>query len=298
MSEVLSQLSRELGEIVETAGRTVVRVEGRQRLSASGIVWSSDGLIVTAHHVLEQDEGIGIGTPDGQTVPAALVGRDPGSDLALLRTEAKGLAPSAWEETAAVHVGHLVLALGRPGQSVQASLGVVSALGGEWRTPAGGLLDHYLQTDLVMHPGFSGGSLVDMGGRAVGLNTSGLLRGVSVAVPVASIRQVVEALLAYGRVRRGYLGVTTQPVRLPGPVAESLHQETALLLISVERGSPADQAGLFLGDSIVALDGQPVRTIDDLLSLLSGDRVGAQVPVRVVRSGQVQELTVVIGERM
>ena len=297
MSDILLQLSHDLSEIAEAAGQYVVCVEGRPRLGASGIVWATDGLVVTAHHVLERDEQIAVGLPDGKTVPATLVGRDPATDLALLRAQTGGLTPAAWSEAMTVQVGHLVLAVGRPGQSVQVSLGVASALGGEWRTPMGGLVDHYLQTDLVMHPGFSGGPLVDMAGHVVGLNTSALLRGIGLAVPAATVRRVVEALAAHGWIRRGYLGVTTQPVRLPADLAAELGQETGLLLVSVERGSPAGDASLFLGDTIVALDDQPVRNMDDLLSLLSPDRVGQRVRVRVVRGGQVHVLTLVIGER-
>jgi S1-C subfamily serine protease len=227
------------------------------------------------------------------------VGRDPTTDLAVLRAEggqAAGLAAATWAGAETVRVGHLVLGLGRPGRSVQATLGIVSALGESWRTPAGGRVEPYLQTDLVMYPGFSGGPLVDSAGRVLGVNTSALLRGVSLAVPTPTVRQVVETLLAHGRVRRGYLGVGAQAVRLPEALAQQLGQETALLLMSVEPDSPAAHGGLMLGDTIVAFDGQPVRHMDDLLALLSGDRVGASTPVRLVRGGQVQDLTVIVGE--
>jgi S1-C subfamily serine protease len=148
-----------------------------------------------------------------------------------------------------------------------------------------------------MYPGFSGGPLVDADGKVLGLNTSALLRGISLAVPASTLRRVTETLLAHGRVRRGYLGVGSQPVRLPSALAKQLDQETGLLLVSVEPGSPAEQGGLLLGDVIVALAGQPIRHMDDLLAGLSGDQVGASVPVRIVRGGKVQEMKVVIGER-
>jgi S1-C subfamily serine protease len=297
MSQVLRNLSDALAATVETAGSGVVRVEARRRLPASGIVWSSDGVVVTAHHVVERDENINLGTPGGETVPATLVGRDPTTDLAVLRVQNADLGPPTWAEFEGLSVGHLVLGLGRPGRTVQATLGIVSALGEGWRTPAGGRVEPYLQTDLVMYPGFSGGPLVDVNGEVLGLNTSALLRGISLAVPTPTVRQVVETLLAHGRVRRGYLGVGAQPVRLPADLAESLGQETGLLLVSVEPGAPADAAGLTLGDTIVALDGQPVRHMDELLALLGADRVGASVPISIVRGGQAQELTVTIGER-
>jgi S1-C subfamily serine protease len=297
MTEVLRNLSDDLAATVETAGPGVVRVEARRRLPASGIVWSSDGVVVTAHHVVERDENISVGTAGGETVAAALVGRDPTTDLAVLRVETADLTPPTWAESEGLSVGHLVLGLGRPGRTAQATLGIVSALGEGWRTPAGGRVEPYLQTDLVMYPGFSGGPLVDVAGGVLGLNTSALLRGISLAVPTPTVRQVVETLLAHGRVRRGYLGVGAQPVRLPADLAEGVGQETGLLLVSVEPDAPADGAGLTLGDTIVALDGQPVRHMDELLALLGGDRVGASVPVGIVRGGQTQELTVTIGER-
>ena len=227
--EALTSLSDALASAVETAGPSIVRVEGRRRLPASGIVWSADGLIVTAHHVVEQDENIGIGLADGRTVTATLVGRDPTTDLALLRAP----AGRAWRfrpgSTAkSLHVGHLALALGRPGQSVMATLGIISALKKDWRTPAGGQLDYYLQTDALMYPGFSGGPLVSAAGKFLGLNTSAMLRDVTLTIPAATIRRVADALLRHGRVKRGYLGVSAQTVRLPKPIADQVGQETGL----------------------------------------------------------------------
>lgn len=301
MSEVLRNVSDALASTVEAAGSGVVRVEARRRLPASGILWSPDGVVVTAHHIVERDENIQLGLPDqdtgSQSIPATLVGRDPSTDLAVLRVEASDLTPHTWEDASDLKVGHLVLALGRPGRTTQATMGIVSALGESWRTPAGGQVDRYLQTDLVMYPGFSGGPLVDMAGRVLGLNTSALIRGISVTVPTTTVRQVVETLLSHGRVRRGYLGVGAQPVRLPANLEEELGQETGLLLVSVEPDGPAGRGGLLLGDAIVAFDGQPVRHMDDLLALLGRDRVGATVPVRIVRGGLVQEMTVTVGER-
>ncbi len=297
MSEILSGLSEALADIADQGGRSLVRVEARRRLPASGIVFSADGLIVTAHHVVRRDDNISVGLPDGQAVAATLVGRDPTTDLALLRAEASGLTPATWAAPGELRVGHMVLALGRPGRTVQATLGIVSALGDAWRTRAGGQVDRYLQTDVVMYPGFSGGPLVDPAGQVLGLNTSALLRGVSMAVPAPTVGRVVEMLEAHGRVRRGFLGVSTQPVRLPEEATNELGQETGLLLVSVNSGGPAGKAGLVLGDTIVGLDNERVRHIDDLSALLSADRVGAEVPVRILRGGQAQEISVVVGER-
>lgn len=294
---VLSEFSNALAAAVEYGGAGIARVEARPRLPASGIVWSSDGVIVTAHHVVEQDDNIGIGLPDGRTTTAKLVGRDPTTDLAVLRAQTSGLTARTWADPASIKTGHLVLALGRPEQTVMATLGVVSAVGESWRTPAGGRLDQYLQTDVVMYPGFSGGPLVDANGNFIGMNTSALLRGISITIPAKTLRQVVETLLTKGRISRGYLGVGAQPVRLPDALAQTQKQETGLLIVSVEPNGPADKAGLMLGDVIVAIDGQPVRHLDDLLGALGSDRVGATVPAKIVHGGAAQEVKVVVGER-
>jgi S1-C subfamily serine protease len=299
MAAVLQQFSDALATTVTGVSTGIVRVEARRRLPASGLVWSRDGIIVTTHHVIEQDDNIRVGLHSGQTVDATLVGRDATTDLAVLRVASAELEPPAWAEPAgsALLVGHLVLALGRPGQRVQATLGIVSALGDSWRTPAGGLIDRYVQTDIVMYPGFSGGPLVNMSGQILGLNTSAISRERSLAIPLTTLRRVTEMLLAHGRMRRGYLGVSTQAVRLPAALSERLGQETGLLLITAESNSPAEQAGLLLGDTLVALDGTPLRHPDDLLSCLSTERIGTTGLMRLVRGGEIQERSIVIGER-
>src|SRR5262249_55280356 len=153
MTAVLQQISDALTTTVATVSPGIVRVEARRRLPASGLVWSRDGIIVTTHHVIEQDDNIRVGLHRGQTLAATLVGRDATTDLAVLRAASADLEPPAWAEAEILSVGHLVLALGRPGQRVQATLGIASALGESWRTPAGGLIDRYVQTDIVMYPG-------------------------------------------------------------------------------------------------------------------------------------------------
>jgi S1-C subfamily serine protease len=297
MADVLRNISNALADTVESAGKGVVRVEARRRLPATGIVWSADGVIVTAHHVVERDENIKIGLSDGSTVSATLVGRDPSTDLAVLRADTKGLTVVGQADVSALRVGHLVLALGRPGDNVLSTLGIVSALGEGWRTSAGGQMDRYLQTDVAMYPGFSGGPLVDMDGNVLGLNTSAASRGISLTVPVTTIKRVVDTLLAHGHVRQGYLGVGAQPVKLPASLRQQLNQETGLLIASVEPDSPAEQGGLVLGDTLLTFKGTALHQLDDLLGLLTGDQIGASVPLRILRGGQVQELNVVIGER-
>lgn len=296
MSEATS-ISEILARGVERANASIVRVNGRRRQAASGIVWSADGLIVTAHHVVQSDEGVTVGLPNGDNVNAQVVGRDPTTDLALLRAEAQGLTPPTWLAADELRVGHLVLALGRPGQNVQATLGVISALGGPWRTGAGGKVDRYVQTDVLMYPGFSGGPLVTESGAMAGLNSSALGRGVSLSLPSATIHRVVDSLLAHGRVRRGYIGVGIQPVQLPQVVAEKLNQPSGLLVNSVEDGSPAALGGLLLGDVLVSVDGEAVPRPEALSALLTGDRVGQPMAVRILRGGVVQEFPITVGER-
>jgi S1-C subfamily serine protease len=292
----LTSLSAELAGAVEVAGASVVRVDAR-RSPGSGIVWSGDGLVVTAHHAVEWDDGIEVGLPDGTAVPATLVGRDPTTDLALLRTKATSLKPPMWVEAGSVKVGHLVLALTRPGRSIRASLGIVSVRSGAWRTPAGGSLDAYLQTDIGRHPGFSGSLLVSPSGEALGLNTSGLLRGANLTIPVSTVRRVANALLAHGQVRRGYLGVGTYAVRLPASLVKSTSQPTALLIVSVEEESPAAQAGLHLGDVLLSFDGQEVRHPSDLLPLLDEAKIATEVGARIVRAGEMRDVRVTVGAR-
>lgn len=297
MGTVLSELSGAMAALVELAGASLVRVEGRRGLPASGIVWSADGEIVTASHVVSREEGLRVGLPGGETVEARLAGRDPAADLAVLRVSSAGLTPPPWLAIEEARVGHLVLALGRPGRTVQATLGVVSALGGEWRTPEGSLIERYLQTDVVMYPGFSGGALVGADGKFIGLNTSGLARGVSLALPAATLQRVVPMLLAHGRIRRGYLGIGAQPVRLPEDIARQLGQETGVLLMSVESGGPAAAAGLTLGDTLVGLEGAPIRHMDDLLAALGGDRIGRPLAARLLRGGKLHEISITAGEK-
>ncbi len=297
MSEALQALSDGLADVVEKSGPSIVRVDGRRRLSASGIVWREDGVIVTANHVLHRDENITVGLPDGETLEATLVGRDATTDLTVLRVEASGLAVAEWSAPQDNGVGHIVLALGRPGQTVQATMGIVSALRESWRTRSGGHLDYYMQTDVVMYPGFSGGPLANVSGQLVGMNTSRLVRGVSLTVPGPTIERVSDTLLEHGHIRRGYLGVGAQPAALPEALAEELGQETGLLVVSVDEESPAQKGGLMMGDTLVAFAGEPVRQMDDLLVQLTGERVGSETAARVVRGGKLEELTLVVGER-
>lgn len=291
----LTALSQDLAALTKGSSPAVVRVEGRRRMPASGIVWSEQGHILTADHVVRSDENLQVGLEDGRTVPAQLVGRDRSTDLALLKIDETGLAPLPLP-AADPQVGNLVLALGRPGRHVQATIGIISALGGAWRTRRGGQIEQFLQTDVLMYPGFSGGPLVDSEGRLIGLNSSALVQGISVTLPVAALQRVAGALQEHGRLRRGYLGVSTQIVRLPQGVAEALGQRRGLLIVAVEPGSPAEQSGLTLGDTIVSLGETAVRDHDDLLAQLMAADLDEKVPVRIVRAGELHTLNIKLGE--
>lgn len=297
MSNTLLDVSNSLADLVATAGTGVVRVEARRRLPATGIIWSADGIILTAHHVVQRDDNIRVGLEDGSSLDAALIGRDPSTDLALLKVDASDLNPITRASSADLAVGQLAMALGRPGKTVQATLGIISALGDSWRTRMGGQIDHYLQTDVVMYPGYSGGPLVGAGTKLYGLNTSGLLRGVSLALPVATLERVANTLLAHGRMQRGYLGVSTQRARLPKALKDELGQKSGLLVVGVEENSPAAEGGLTLGDTIIGIADATIQRHDDLLMQLSGDRIGSKVPVKILRGGEVRTLNVKIVER-
>ena len=296
MSNVLVELSNAMAAAAEKVGTSTVMVNARRRMPATGIAYAAN-LILTANHVVEQEEGITVTLGDGSEVQATIAGRDPGTDLALLRLERPLATPA--ETAREAKVGQLVLALGRPSEEgIEASLGVVSAVGGPVHTRQGAI-DKYIRTDTTPFPGFSGGPLADADGRVVGLNTSGFGHGVAITIPADLAWKVAEQLAQFGSVRRGYLGVRSQGVEIPETAQKALKREqtTGLLLVGVESNSPAEAAGLMVGDIIVAIDGQPVQNHDELFARLSGDVIDKPTPVEVLRGGQPQTINVKIGAR-
>jgi S1-C subfamily serine protease len=295
---ILAGLSNDLAGAVEQAAASVVTVFGRQRMPATGIVWSADGLIVSANHVVERDEDIHIDTPDGRHLSTNVVGRDPNTDLVLLKIDSADLT-AATRATHEPKVGQLVLAVGRPGKSgPMASLGVISLVGGK-----GGQrqqhLGNFLKTDAAMLPGFSGGPLVDAWGEILGLNSSTMGRGSGFTLPNETIDRVVASLQKHGKVRRGFLGVSAQAVAVNDQLAEGLGLESkrALVIVGLEPGAPAEQQGLLIGDIIVRVAGVAVGSVDQLMEQLSGDVVGQEVDIEIVRGGELITRSIVAGER-
>ena len=298
MSNILVELSNSMAAATEKAAASTVLVNARRRMPASGIAFAPD-LVLTADHVVEQEDGITVLLPGGTQAAAKLAGRDPGSDLAVLRLE-PGQGPLTPAQAAMqASIGQLVLALGRPSDAgIEASLGVVSAMGGPLRTPHGSI-DRYIRTDATPYPGFSGGPLVDAEGQVVGANTSGFGRGVVLTIPAEYAWKVADQLARAGSVKRGYLGVRSEAVELLEDAQKDLKrkQATGLLLVSVERKSPAESGHLIVGDILVGIDGQPVPDHDALFAHLTGDVVGKTVPMEVLRGGKPQVFMVEVGAR-
>jgi S1-C subfamily serine protease len=301
----LRALSDDLAAAVERASQSIVALHARPRIPASGIYWR-DGIIVATSHTIRRESDIRVTLPDGTHARAHLAARDGGTDLAVLRLDEtpsrRALALPARANSDVLRVGSLVLAVGRPGaesDGVSASLGVVSAVGERWRTWSGGEIDRFVRLDLAIYDGFSGGALVDAQGQVMGINSSALARGTPLTIPVATVDRVVDALITRGRVARAYLGVAMQPVELPPSFAgrEGAGRARGVLVVMVEPNSPADRAGLFIGDVIVAAAGSPVGDPHDLAEQLGAERVGQQLELAIVRGGERRTFAVTVGER-
>lgn len=303
-TNALSAFSDQLADVVAQAARSIVTVAARPRQTATGILWKTENetIVITADHVVEREDDIKVVLPDGKEVKAQLIGRDPSTDLAALRlpTDALGADAQPAETGANLRPGNLVLAVGRPGKDgPRVSFGAVSAIEGPRRSWHGGEIEGVIYADVTLYPGFSGGPLVDLSGKVVGLNSSHLTRQNSSAIPLVTIDRVAKTLLTHGRVRRGYLGVGTQQVPLPEALAQKagLTQESALLVVNVEAGSPAEKGGLILGDLIALVGDQPIIDVDSLRAQLSSDKLGQTLPVRIIRGGEVHNLNITLGER-
>lgn len=298
-TNLLTELSSNLAAAVEVAQTSIVHIAARRRHGASGLIWRPDGYIVTADHIIEREEEIVVGLPDGSELAASIVGRDPGTDIAVLKVDASALTVLRPAETDA-KVGHLVLALGSLHTgSTMASLGVVSAMSAAWRSWRGGNIEGVIRSDVTLYPGFSGGPLIDPVGGVIGLNTSALARGLAVTLPWNFVARVADTLASQGRLSRGYLGITTQPVALPEALRQSagITQESGLLVAGVEPGSPAENAGLLLGDILVTFADRATTDMAALQEALGPGSAGQPQPVQLLRAGQLTDMTITVGER-
>ena len=298
ISSTLLALSQNLADAVEKAGRAVVAVNARHRIPSSGVHWRS-GVIVTADHTVRRDEEITVTLPDTRKVAAKLVGRDSSTDLAVLKLEDVDIPTAEIGDTELLKVGHMVLAVARPGESgLSASWGVVSAKGGAGRNWCGGQIDSFLRLDLSLYPGFSGGALVDASGTVVGINTSGP-RNMVLAIPVDVVNRVIETLLEKGRIARGYLGLGMQPVVFPDTLKSTLNLSSAggVIVVNVEPNGPADRAGVLIGDVLLEFDDTPVSDTAEVQAVLSPESVGKTFRVQMIRGGARVEVAIAVSER-
>lgn len=291
----LAAFSDELAGIVERVAQSVVRVDDGTRLTASGVIWSADGLILTTSHGTERDHDLAIELGDGSRHNATLLGRDEETDFALLKVEASGLPALERGDDEAAKLGSLVLAVARPGNfGVGATLGILS---GRSASQRGGRDEAILHTDAAFHFGFSGSPLVDMQGRVLGINNLAFGRGKSVALGVSIAAHSVESLLKHGHNRRGYLGIRTQLVPLTESLRSTLNiaQENGLLVFAVEQDSPAEKSGLVLGDTLLAVNNQRLNDVDDLRRTLRTLHAGETATLSLLRGGELKPLPVTLG---
>lgn len=290
----METISNTITETVETLSNRLVSVDARRGYPLSGVVWSED-VLVTTNRAVARESDIHIGLPDGNTVTAELIGRAPNVDLAALKLSSDVLSVPEWVTTDNLKVGQLMLRLGRS-SGVRVTMGVLSGLE-PWRSRSGVKLDKAITTDASPFRGFSGGVLATLSGEVVGVNTAALSRGGDTVIPTANIERTVKELLEHGRVRQGYLGISGQPVRLPESLRASQEQRAGLLVMAVEPGSPAEEAGLALGDVILKLDDTKVTRANRLMAELTGKRIGEKLLLSVARGGEVQTFTVRVAER-
>ena len=294
----LTDASAALAEAVDHVARGVVAVLASRHGSASGVLWRP-GVIVTAAHAIRREDGIRVILSDGVRLDAALAGVDTSTDLAVLKLDSAVAKFAEVSEAASVRAGHFVFAVSRDtGGEPAASFGIVSAAGGEWRTWRGGHIDRLIRLDGGLPPGFSGGPVADMGGQLIGIGTSALARGFGIVIPSSTVNRVTDALLESGHIARGYLGIGTQPIALPGSLSRKLglQEGGGLIVLSLAPQGPADQGGMLVGDILLELDGRPLRGVGDLQAALGGERKGQQVRVGLIRGGERIESTIALSE--
>jgi S1-C subfamily serine protease len=292
---MLTQLSNQMADAVAAAAPSVVQVQGR-RSPASGIVYSSD-VVLTTMQALGREDGLRVRRHDGTAFDAELAGWDPTTSLALLKVAGLGDA-TVKPASDAPRVGQLALAIARSwSNAVTASAGIVSVIGGPLRTGRRRAIDQVIRTSAPMHEGFAGGAFIDTEGRLIGVATASEIRGLGVIIPSSIALKAAATLLEHGGLKRGYLGIAGQPVELPAAQRAADDREDALLIVNVSADGPAARSGVLVGDIVLDFDGHPVESPEDLLDLLTGDRVGRSVTLKILRGGAVQDVSVTVGER-
>jgi S1-C subfamily serine protease len=293
MADMLTQFSNQLADAVAAVAPSVVQVHGRRR-PASGLVYS-EGVVVTTMRAVGREDGLRVRTHAGDTLEATLAGWDPTTSLAMLSVP--GLtAPAFTPSSTAARVGSLALAVARSwSNAVTASAGIVAVIGGPLATGRRRAIDQVIRTTAPMHDGFSGGAFLDAGGALIGMTTAASIRGFGVVIPAAIVWKAAAHIVEHGGTARGYLGIVGQPVQVPGDHAGTTRG--ALLVTNVAADGPAAAAGLLIGDVILALDGTPVSSPEDLLDLLTGSRVGHDAALELLRGGAPLDVRVTIGAR-
>jgi serine protease DegQ len=291
----LVTLSDQFADIVAAIAPSVVQVQGRRR-PASGIAYGDDVVLTTAR-ALGREDGLRVNAADGRTVDAELAGWDPATGLAVLKTPGLG-APRAPIADASPRVGQLAIAVARSwSNAVTASAGIVAVIGGPLRTGRGQSIEQVIRTTAPMHDGFAGGAFADASGRIAGVATAAAIRGLGVVIPAGIAWRTAADVLQHGRPKRGYLGLAGQPVRLGGRQQADASRDGGLLIVAVTPEGPADRAGLLVGDVLLDFDGRAVESPEDLLDLLTGDRIGRDTSVRVLRGATAQTVSVTVAER-
>lgn len=295
-SQILQSVSDAVAEIVEKVSPSVVSVESGKRVG-SGTIWSSDGYIVTVNHVVGNRDTVNVGV-DGSTFEAKVVGHDPYSDLSLLKIEGISSRPVEHGNLDELKVGQFVLALANPfNLQPSATSGIITSLGRSIRGWWGAILENVIITDARLNPGYSGGPLVDVAGRIVGLNTA-YISSRGIAIPISKVGSIVDALIHEGKIKRAYLGIVSNVVSLPEEIASQsqVNQDSGIIVLSVEASSAAKQAGVAMGDVIVKFDGKPVTSVYDLQQMLTGETIGREAKLSLFRGEKLIELTVTPGE--
>ena len=299
MSSEWTTLSREFADATAKAGALAVAVHTEPRGSSSGVIWRP-GIIVTAEHALQRDEEIRVTLPDGQIADAKLAGRDPSTDIAVLKCELATKSVSSFGDTSALRPGNVTLVVGRTRASGPvAALAFVSLVADERRLWGGSTLSPYVRLDVALQRTGAGGAVIDEEGRVAGLVTPKFAPSGALALPVATVDRVVNALLEKGRIPRGYLGVGLQPIRLPENLRETLQrrEKTAAIVLEVEQGGPAHKAGVVIGDILVAINGKPVTRLEDVQTHLAGENIGKSVTTQFLRGGAPREISIAVSER-